>query len=245
LRVTIPDHLSFRLNVVQLSDLHVERTTRRERAVLDSIEALAPDLILLTGDYLNLSYVDDRRARQDTRALLRQLDAPLGVYAIAGTPVVDTEDTMTALFDGLDNIQVLDDDAVSLKVAGKTLNLIGVSNLGLERDRKSLHRLAKGLPQEDLTVLLYHTPDLIETATEVGIDLYLAGHTHGGQIRLPWFGAILTASRYGKRYEAGLYQHHETHLYVSRGIGMEGLGMPRVRFLCPPEIVHFDCCPGE
>jgi predicted MPP superfamily phosphohydrolase len=56
-------------------------------------------------------------------------------------------------------------------------------------------------------------------------------------VRLPWFGAILTASKYGKRYEAGLYQVGATQLYVSRGLGMEGLGAPRVRFLCPPEIV--------
>jgi hypothetical protein len=243
LRIDVPTGSPLHLRVVQLSDLHVERLTRRERAMLNRVEALAPDLILLTGDYLNLSYVDDPQARQETRALLQQLDAPWGVYAIAGTPVVDTGDAMVTLFDGLDNVQVLDDDVVSLKVAGEMLHLIGVSNLGLERDRKSLQRLAQALPPEELTVLLYHTPDLIETAAQVGIDLYLAGHTHGGQVRLPWFGAILTASRYGKRYEAGMYQENETLLYVSRGIGMEGQGMPRVRFLCPPEIVYLELLP--
>ena len=85
---------------------------------------------------------------------------------------------------------------------------------------------------------MYHTPDLVETAAELGVDFYLAGHTHGGQIRLPWLGALMTAPKYGKQYEAGLYRIASTQLYVSRGIGMEGLGMPRVRFLCPPEIVE-------
>ena len=68
------------------------------------------------------------------------------------------------------------------------------------------------------------------------IDLYLCGHTHGGQVRLPIIGAVLTSSQLGKRYEMGLYQGGRTHMYVSRGIGLEGLSAPRVRFLAPPEI---------
>lgn len=234
-----------RLRVVQLSDLHVERTTGRERAVLETVERLEPDLILLTGDYLNLSYVDDARARQEARELLRQLDAPQGVYAIPGTPVVDTASAMAALFDGLDNVQVLHDKVATLDVEGQALYLVGVANLGLERDRDSLRELMRRLPAEAWTILLYHTPDLIETASELGVDLYLAGHTHGGQVRLPWLGAIFTASRYGKRYEMGLYRVGRTQLYVSRGIGMEGLGTPRVRFLCPPETVELELSGGD
>jgi hypothetical protein len=78
---------------------------------------------------------------------------------------------------------------------------------------------------------------LIEVADRLQIDLYLAGHTHGGQVRLPVWGAIITMSAYGKQYESGLYQLNPTTLYVSRGIGLEGLSLPRVRFLCPPEMV--------
>ena len=72
------------------------------------------------------------------------------------------------------------------------------------------------------------------------VDIIMCGHTHGGQIRLPLWGAIVTLSTYNKRYEAGLYQLNPTALYVSRGIGLEGLGLPRARFLCPPEIVVID-----
>jgi hypothetical protein len=75
-------------------------------------------------------------------------------------------------------------------------------------------------------------------AAALGVDLYLAGHTHGGQWRLPGFGAILTSSRYWKRYEAGLYCQGKTHMYVSRGLGLEGFGAPRARFFCPPEVVN-------
>jgi hypothetical protein len=84
---------------------------------------------------------------------------------------------------------------------------------------------------------LYHSPDLAEAAAQAGVDLYLAGHTHGGQVRLPGWGALVTMSAYGKRFEAGQYRLGPTTLYVSRGIGLEGLRLPRVRFLCPPEIV--------
>jgi predicted MPP superfamily phosphohydrolase len=85
-------------------------------------------------------------------------------------------------------------------------------------------------------VLLYHAPDLMPEAADYGLDLYLCGHTHGGQVRLPIFGAILTSSQYGKKYEMGLYESGRTHMYVSRGVGLEGLSAPRIRFLAPPEI---------
>jgi hypothetical protein len=88
--------------------------------------------------------------------------------------------------------------------------------------------------------LLYHTPDLMPHAARLGVTLYLAGHTHGGQLRLPIYGAMATSSRWGKRYEMGRYQEHKTILYVNRGIGMEGLGAPRARFLAPPEVVLWE-----
>ena len=74
----------------------------------------------------------------------------------------------------------------------------------------------------------------------LGVDGYLAGHTHGGQWRVPGFGALVTSSRFGKRYEAGLYRERRTRLYVSRGLGMEGFGTPRARLFCPPEVVVLD-----
>jgi len=84
-------------------------------------------------------------------------------------------------------------------------------------------------------VVLYTCPTCCPRR-RAGCDLVLSGHTHGGQWRLPGFGALLTNSRYGKRYEAGHYRRGDTHLVVSRGLGMEGFGMPRARFFCPPEV---------
>ena len=82
-----------------------------------------------------------------------------------------------------------------------------------------------------------------EVASE-HMDLYCAGHTHGGQVALPLYGALITLSKYGKRYEAGLYHEKDTWLYVNRGIGMDGGFAPRVRFWSVPELTVIDIRPA-
>jgi len=225
------------LRILQISDIHVERITRRERALLERVEQLKPDLIVLTGDYTNLDYIEDPQALQDTRYLLSQLSAPYGVYAVTGS--VDIPPLVDSVFDGLP-VCLLQDEVALMQAGQTTLAIIGVSDEGRGRDAEALEELAQTIPADAYRLLLYHTPDLIETAVRQKIDLYLAGHTHGGQVRLPFYGAVVTMSAYGKRYEGGLYQHNPTTLYVSRGVGMEGMGLPRVRFLCPPEITLFE-----
>lgn len=225
------------LRIVQLADLHVERLTRRERALIPLVESLHPDLIVMTGDYLNLSYLHDPTARRDLRDLLAQLHAPYGIYAVDGT--VENPAEMGELFAGLEII-TLDDERQRVTVDGSALTLVGVSNLNWRRDAEALRALMAQTAPTETTLLLYHTPDLAEVAAATGVDLYLAGHTHGGQVRLPVYGAIITLSRFGKRYEAGRYTVGPTTLYVSRGIGMEGAFAPRARFLCPPEVLVLD-----
>lgn len=225
------------LRIVHLSDLHVERTTKRERELIAQVAALQPDLILLTGDYPNIDYQDDSQTRRDTKAVLAQLSAPYGVYAVSGS--IDTPQTLAYLFDG-SHIRLLQDEVYRLPLESGEIYLVGVSHLGRPRDIAALSRLMAQVPAEAYSILLYHTPDLAEAAAEAKVNLYLAGHTHGGQVRLPLYGALITFSYYGKRYESGLYSIDQTTLYVSRGIGMEGLNMPRLRLLCPPEIILID-----
>jgi len=227
------------LRLLHISDLHVERITTREERLLHLVEELAPDVVVLTGDYLNLSYVYDATAQAEARDLLSRLcdvaDGP--VYAITGSPPVDRSDVVPALFDGLpitwlpETIEELDANGHTIWIAG--LNCLRERYLDVPRLRRLL-----GTPRTpEFTLLLYHSPDLMPEAVEAGIDLYLCGHTHGGQIRLPLFGALITRSDFWKRYEMGRYEEGNTTLYVSRGLGMEGLGAPRARFLAPPEIV--------
>ncbi len=224
------------LRIVHISDTHIERFTRRERDAVQMVNSLDADLILMTGDYLNISFLRDPQARQAFRDFVGQLRSRYGIYAAWGnTDVPIWRDELVA---GLD-ITILEDEIATLQINGQPISLVGlnVHQHSIDKDIKKLQQLAPRLPQDSFNILLYHTPDLMPEVVETGqFDLYLAGHTHGGQIRLPWYGAIVTASIYGKRYEAGLYQEGRTSLYVSRGLGFEGGSAPRVRFFCPPEI---------
>ncbi len=225
------------LKVLHISDLHFEAVSPRENALLAKVAELQPDLILLTGDYLNLSSVYDPVAQKGARNVLAQLHASLGVYAITGSPVVDIVGVVPQIFSTLD-IHWLNDQAAVIQHGDNTIQLLGVRTAYDEdRDAAALKRLIQQSPGDCFTLLLYHTPDLMPVAAQAGVDLYLCGHTHGGQIRLPLYGALATSSRFGTRYEMGLYQEGSCALYVSRGLGMEGLGAPRARFLAPPEII--------
>jgi predicted MPP superfamily phosphohydrolase len=231
------------LRLVQLSDLHVERLTRRERALPKIVASLRPDAILLTGDFLSTSYHSDPRALSDLRSLLEQLHAPRGVYAIWGTGHVDLPGFLRPVLTDL-GITILEDQAMELDNGNQKVWLMGLScPLDVDQIKEELRQLLASAPAGAFTVLLHHTPDLMPTASALGVDLYLAGHTHGGQWRIPVFGAVLTSSRYWKRYESGCYRERGTQLYVSRGLGMEGFGTPRARFFCPPEIVSI-CLTG-
>jgi predicted MPP superfamily phosphohydrolase len=235
----LPQHAA-PIRLLHLSDLHVERLTQREARLLELIEQAHPDLIVITGDYLNLSYVDDPTARAEVRKVLARINAPYGIYATLGSPPVDRRATTPSLFEDLP-IRLLRDEVAVLEFAdGRTLSLIGMDcDHDLEGDARIFQNLIKLAPPDSAKVLLYHSPELMPTVQNYPVDLYLCGHTHGGQIRAPLYGAILTSSALGKRYEMGPYVEQNTTLYISRGIGLEGLSAPRMRLLCPPEIILF------
>jgi len=228
------------LRILHISDLHFEGDSPRERAVLAQVKVLRPDLILLTGDYLNISSVYDATAQSGARAWLAQLSASLGVYAVTGSAPVDVAGIVPEIFAGLP-IHWLRDAASPVKWNGCTLWLMGVTcTVGSERDAAALAKVHAEIPAGAPTILLYHTPDLMPQVVDLGIDLYLAGHTHGGQLCLPFYGALFTSSQWGKKYEGGRTQEGQTTLYVSRGLGMEGLGAPRARLLAPPELILWE-----
>ncbi len=227
------------LRLLHLSDLHLERITDRERRVLALSQELAPDVILVTGDYLNISYTLDPVAQEQVRVFLSRLRAPGGVYAVSGSTLVDWPEVVDGLL-GDQALTWLRDEVRSIEVKGHRLRIVGVTCTDdRQADGARISSLLKGRTDDAFTLLLYHTPDVMPAAVEARVDLYLAGHTHGGQLRLPFFGALITASAYGKRYEMGLYREEGTTLYVNRGLGMEGMGAPRARFLCPPEVALF------
>jgi predicted MPP superfamily phosphohydrolase len=228
------------LRLLHLADIHMERLTNRDREVIRQARALQPDVIVFTGDFLNISYTGDPAAWADVRQMLAEFEAPLGFYAVSGSPAVDPPQTVAKLVEGL-NLHWLRDERVTLEANGHKVDLIGMTcTHNPDEDAPRLERLMNGADRDRFTLLLYHSPDLAPESARLGVDVQLSGHTHGGQVRLPWYGALFAASIYGKRFEMGLRQVDAMKLYVSRGIGLEGKGAPRVRFLCPPEIVLFE-----
>lgn len=226
------------IKLLHLSDLHLERITVRERKLNRMIHLLKPDLIVFTGDFVNLSYNHDARAEADIRAIIGEWSAPLGVYCVPGTPVVESLDRVRAFTAGLDNLTLLLNDWRTLQTPGGALHLLGVvTTHDLPTDRAALDDAMQAAPADGFRLLLAHSPDIAPEAASAGFNLMLCGHTHGGQIRFPVIGALLSSSQLGLRYVMGRYAVGRMTLYVSRGIGMEGYGAPRARFLCPPEAI--------
>jgi predicted MPP superfamily phosphohydrolase len=141
-------------------------------------------------------------------------------------------------YDGLD-VTLLSGRAVPLKVAGGQLWLAGAD----PGDERQMARAMDQVADDQPVVFLYHYPGGVFALADLQADVHLAGHIHGGQVALPFYGAIVTLSPYGKRFEHGLHQVQGTRLYVNRGIGMEGGRAPRVRIFARPEVTVIDLTP--
>jgi uncharacterized protein len=225
------------IRLLHITDLHVEYLTKREAQVLAFVEQSKPDLIVISGDYVNLSYNRDPQTLAQVQDLLAQIQAPYGVFATLGSPPVDLRETVPPLFAGLPVVLMRGEWQKVGLGNGRFLTIIGLDcTHDLPTDRDRLAKLVATAPNGSPQLLLYHSPEIMPEAVEHGLDLYLCGHTHGGQVRLPLIGPLLTSSQLGRRFVMGLYKMERTHLYISRGIGLEGLSAPRVRFLCPPEM---------
>ena len=250
-----PDAPPLRLRLAHVSDIHIERLTRRDEATLDRLRESEADVILLTGDYLSNDYTADSRALADLRRLLGGMVAlgpAHGVWAVLGNndPPGPTRRVLDAV-----GVRLLDNRAVTLRLDGRRVQLLGArvgqGEVSWEDDAPKLAATAARadaqIPTDrpDLRILLYHTPDLAPQAAAQGVDLYLCGHTHGGQVRLPGIGALQTGSRFGNRYVLGLNRlPNGGYIYTTSGTGFEGLGLPRLRVLDPPEVVVFDITVG-
>lgn len=229
------------IKIAHLGDLHIERITRREKQILRELEKVSPDLILFSGDILNLSYVHEPAAQGEAVSFLKALHAPLGVYGVTGSPPVDPTEVYANMTSATD-MQWLDDEQITINIGGSVLAVTGLTcSHRPDDDFERLKR--KGLAEQDtnsFNILLYHSPDIAPHVQSSKFDLQFSGHTHGGQVCLPGYGAIYAASLYHKAFEAGRYLTGEMTLYVTRGLGMEGGIAPRVRFLCRPELIFWE-----
>ncbi len=235
LRVKEPVLGHARFRIVHLTDLHLEEIGRRERRMFELVREAKPDLILLTGDYVNAR--EGLQALQGVLESLRALAPRYGIYGVEGN--WDHKFPVRAAFERA-GARLLSDETESLREGAHALRLVGHSVF----PSRTLKDLLRGLDGGAYTIYLHHMPDAVDelAAREPGqrVDLFLCGHTHGGQVRLPFWGAVLTLSKYHKKYEQGFYQVGDVSMYVNRGLGMEGGAAPRVRFLAPPEVAVID-----
>jgi predicted MPP superfamily phosphohydrolase len=199
------------------------------RRAVDALNARAPDVHFLLGDYLDASQLLRRDLSPEVVAgELARLQAPLGTVAVIGNH--DWRNSGDRMWRALDarGIAVLEDRAVEL-------DRFWVAGLADMRHRmpnvvQALRHVPAGAP----VIVLSHDPDLFPRIPE-RVALTLSGHTHAGQVAIPLLRRSMMPSRYGERYARGHIVEHGKHLLVTSGVGTSGLP---VRFLAPPEVVH-------
>lgn len=234
--------------IVQLSDLHVSSFMSAEeiRKYVAISNQLKGDLVALTGDYLTW----DETTQETVVEALSHLKAPFGVFGCLGNHewLTDTEDSITRLFTA-QGIRILRGNRAAVNSNGSTLNLLGVdyqSRFGrLEASGHEAEEYLLGaerlLLPDTVNILLSHNPNAFDRAAELGIDLTLGGHTHGGQVTLEFIHPCLAPARLMTPYVRGWFQKGDAQLYVNRGIGT--VGFP-IRCGASPEITVFELVRG-
>jgi predicted MPP superfamily phosphohydrolase len=228
------------LRIVQVSDLHYDEFSEPYfiREVVARVNKLQPDVVLLTGDFVSagpLPLSFGARHSHGCAALLQELDCP-SRFAIMGNH--DAEIGTAIVTDALTthSIPVLDNRYVAIEREGKRLWIAGVGDVMARLARLDLAVPAARIRGKDPVILMAHEPDFADiVARHGGVAFMVSGHSHGGQVRLPFVGA-LTLPPLAKKYVQGFFQVGPTKLYVNRGIGTVGLP---IRFLCRPEITVF------
>jgi predicted MPP superfamily phosphohydrolase len=212
------------LSILHLSDVHFGGTPDKAyfRRVMDLCADWDPDLVAFTGDT-----VDSETHYRWIVPLFGRLKSRGGAFAILGNHDSYFDAAVLRRRLGRAGLRVLGNGWGQVEVRGLPLVVIGHEGpwFGSPPDLLSC-------PAGPFRLCLSHTPDNIGWARRHGIDLMLAGHVHGGQIRLPLIGSVVIPSRYGRRYDCGTFDESPTVLHVSRGLG----GDQPLRFHCRPEV---------
>ncbi|QRG69811.1 metallophosphoesterase [Brevibacillus choshinensis] len=219
------------MKLVHFSDLHLGHYCEPEdvRHVVELIMQERPDMICFTGDLVD----ESTRYLSAVVPILRQLRAPFGKYAVLGNHDYRMRE-QHVVRDALSSsgFEVLDNRHIRVEKQGSALCVAGVDDVlfGVP----DLTRAVAEIPAGDTVILLAHEPDFAQEAAAFPIHLQLSGHSHGGQVRLPLIGPILTP-KLSQKYVQGLYrvEKKDMQVYTTRGIGTTILP---IRFLCRPEV---------
>jgi hypothetical protein len=217
----------FRL--VFISDLHLDALaglTEKLRNILGGIKA---DICLMGGDFRALVSGPAHGVYLHMKRLLSSLDFPLGVVGIMGNHDFKEE----ALELERMGMTILINQALELERKAQKIYIIGLDDAHYY-DCADLNGALGQVPPEAFKLLMVHSPELIEEASQAQIDLYLCGHTHAGQLRLPRLGALILNAKCPRKYTWGLWQKKGMWGYTSSGAGVT---LVPIRFNCPPEVL--------
>ena len=228
-----------RIRVGVLADLQTTEIGSYENEAVDQLIEAAPDMVLIPGDLYQFDEdVFDERAPQFSEVIQRLVDAASTVLLVSGN--TDTVAGLRAITEGT-GARVLDNEVETLVVNGTVVSVGGTT---LFSDERAAQRVADRLMDDDLAdvrIFLAHKPDAIELLEGRSVDLLVSGHTHGGQVSLPFFGPPLTLSDVPRHVAAGgLHELDGTAVYVSTGVGRERDNAPQLRFGVRPSIGIID-----
>ena len=221
--------------IVQLSDLHFLPHTPLSviARAAERASELKPDLVVLTGDFVT----QEAETIFGLSDLLSSLNARYGVFAILGNHDVRSGKALISKAIEDTGVLLLQNEGITFDVGHSQLTLAGVDDCLW--GQPDLDAALAQRPADALTILLAHEPDVIDRFSQDGrVDLQLSGHTHGGQVRLPFLGTPVLP-KLGQKYVHGLHRVNQSWLYTNRGIGM--VAMP-IRFNCPPEVTELVLC---
>ena len=222
--------------IAQISDIHADgwMTPGRVLSLVNLVNAEAPDLVAITGDFATYSRFRSLIRHASTLvAPLRRLQATDGVVAVLGNHDHKTDARIVRRVLAASGVVELRNAVLTLRRGGESLYLCGVDDL--KEGTPRLDRALEGLSEEGAAVLLAHEPDFADESAATGrFDLQLSGHSHGGQVGVPLLRYPFLP-KLSRKYPIGLYRVDDMFLYTNRGLGAH----PRFRFNCRPEITVF------
>jgi predicted MPP superfamily phosphohydrolase len=226
------------LRIAQISDIHIGQNLDRDQLerFVARVNELQADLVCITGDI-----ADSQAADLDGfLPMLAQLRARHGVIAILGNHDHHAgADHVEAALRRLTPFTVLRDDWTSLDINGARLHVVGLDDRGRDWARgvphvPDLDAMLAAIPRDEPVLLLCHRPDIFPQAAAAGVVLTLSGHTHGGQLAVPWFkGRARNLAEFITAFDRGLFERDGCYLYVNSGLGVTA---QRIRLNAPREI---------
>ncbi len=231
------------VRIAFVSDLHLQPAFRAERLapMLTLLASAKPDAVLLGGDYCNGTLGNREYWLEVCANAFSMVTAPLGVFAVFGNhdyPVPPFDPPRRPWKEA--GIVPLHDEAAELLRGGERIFLVGLRSTLMRQSR--MYELSRTLPTGTARIVCQHEPTFVKHIAACGGSMMLSGHTHGGQIVLPFIGAPILPP-YSNGYRAGLYRREsKMPLYVTRGIGVLP---PLLRFRCAPEVTILTLLRGD